>query len=143
MSDTTSSPPAQAPQANTAQVSWPTVDCGSPWWNASWWAASAPTGRASHRRRCYDPGRPPKRHAKQRPAPVSTSRLPWRIAISWLRITPTPARSTGWRRGVSTSCAALVGWPGRVWSKWTECPTARHTSSSRPAPIPSCHRYRA
>jgi hypothetical protein len=72
------------------------VACGWRWSSASWSEASAPTGRASRRRRFCGRARRYTRHAKQRRAPKSTSRRRSPGATSWSRTTPTPGRSAGW-----------------------------------------------
>jgi hypothetical protein len=101
------------------------VACGWRWSSASWSEASAPTGRASRRRRFCGRARRYTRHAKQRRAPKSTSRRRSPGATSWSRTTPTPGRSAGWPITASSCCAAPAGWPGRESSSRRRAPHGR------------------
>ena len=78
-------------RASTAPARSPRAVCASPSSNGSWWAASAPTGRASRPRPCFAPGRPYTTPTMRPRARRSTSRRRSPGVTTWSRTTPTPA----------------------------------------------------
>ena len=128
--------------ASTARRRWRRAGCASPSSSESWSAASAPTGPASRRSRCCARARRCTPRARRARARRSTFRTRWRGGTSWCRTTPTPARSAGWGAGASPCCAARASSPAPARSRWTASVTRPTTSSSRPAPTRSSHRFR-